>query len=157
MVAVALLKEDTLEQQEGDTLEQQEGDIREREQDMVVALEVYTLLVGEGSLQRWVGLVAALVADTLKETSMLLMFFYYCLNTAYVCVCVCVFMFVLVCECACVCVFTNITLGLSLLWGICISLSLRLTWRLLCSSATGIRISGGWWLLFRRWHTTRWI
>ena len=145
MVAVTLLK--------GDTLEQQEGDTREREQDMVVALEVYTLLVGEGSLQRWVGLVAVLVADTLKETSMLLMFFYYCLNTAYMCVCV--FMFVLVC--ACVCVFTNITLGLSLLWGICISLSLRLSWRLLCSSATGIRISGVWWLLFRRWHTTRWI
>ena len=91
MVAVALLEGDTPEQ-EGDTLEQE---------DMVVALGVYTLLVGEGSLQQWVGLVAALVVDNLKETSTLL-FLLLPEHSMCMCVYVCARVRVHVCVCACI-------------------------------------------------------
>ena len=45
-----------------------EVDTPEQEEGMVVALEVYTLLVLVGSLQQWVGLVVLLVVDNLKKT-----------------------------------------------------------------------------------------
>ena len=82
MVAVVLLQGDTPEQVAG----------------MVVALEVYTLPVEEGSLQQWVGLVAVLVADNLKKLChqqrnsiqwLLVVCVYVYVSLVYICICVC--------------------------------------------------------------------